>query len=664
MCGVAGFIDLSLRMTAPELEAIALRMADTLAHRGPDDRGSWVEAEAGIALSHRRLAIIDLSPLGHQPMVSACGRYVISFNGEFYNFQDLRRELASHGHSFRGTSDTEVTLAAFTQWGVPRALEKLNGMFAFAVWDRAENVLYLARDPLGKKPMYFGTCGGVFAFASELKALRAKPAFHTTVNPTAVALYLQHGYVPTPHAIYENVSKLPPATLLTVRLADFRSSRHTQSSTYWSLRDAAQRGLDDPFRGSDEDAVGSLEELLRSAVALRMISDVPLGAFLSGGVDSSVIVALMQVQSSMPVRTFTIGFHEASHSEAAEAKAVSKWLGTEHTELFVSPKDALSAIPQLPVVFDEPFADSSQIPSLLVCRLTRRYVTVSLSGDGGDEVFGGYSRYLWGPRLWSAARRTPRVARRLGAAALDVLSPQAWDAIVSTAGSVLPTRLRPRHAGEKVQKLAESLRADTVDGMYLASMHYWPNAADVVLGVDGLAGPQMHPSRLPPLPDPRLQMMYSDTVGYLPDDILVKVDRASMAVGLEARAPLLDRRIVEFAWRLPPSLRVRGGHTKWILRQLLHKYVPRHLVDRPKSGFAVPIGHWLRTDLRDWAEALLDERRLQTDGLLRAAPIRKRWAEHLSGKRNWHQQMWAVLMLQAWLEMDRNTRSSQGTTGS
>jgi len=647
-------------MGAQELEAMSLRMGDTMAHRGPDGRGSWVEAESGVALSHRRLSIIDLSPSGHQPMTSASGRYVISFNGEFYNFEELRRDLLTLGHSFRGTSDTEVALAAFTQWGVARALEKLNGMFAFAAWDRVEKVLHLARDPIGKKPMYYGSGPGIFAFASELRALRANPALQTVLSPTAVALYLQYGYIPAPHSIYANVSKLPPGTLLTLNPTDFQRRHETTTSTYWSLRDVAQNGLDNPFGGSDEEAVRCLDEGLRHAVGLRMISDVPLGAFLSGGIDSSAIVALMQAQSSGPVRTFTIGFHELSHNEAAEARAVSTWLGTEHTELAVSPADALATIPRLPIVFDEPFADSSQIPTLLVSELTRRYVKVSLSGDGGDELFGGYSRYLWGPRVWTAATRMPRLVRRLGAHALDMLSPQAWDAVVATAGLMLPRRLRPRHAGEKLQKMADSLRADTIWNMYLASMYLWRDAGHVVRGTDGLPATDVEPASWPQFPDPRLKMMYSDTLGYLPDDILVKVDRASMAVGLEARAPLLDRRIIEFAWRLSPSLRIRNGQSKWILRQVLHKYLPKHLVDRPKSGFAVPIGRWLRTDLRDWAEELLDERRLDADGLLRTEPIRKRWAEHLSGKRNWQHQIWAVLMLQAWIDVNRRTTSTQG----
>lgn len=650
MCGVAGFLGTTSTDGSDRMAVIA-RMTGTLRHRGPDDSGTWVDPEQGIALGHRRLAVIDLSPDGRQPMASACGRYIIVFNGEIYNFSLLRRELEGLGQRFRGHSDTEVILAAIAHWGLETAITRFVGMFAFAVWDRCERLLHLVRDRLGKKPLYYGWMDGVFLFGSELKALRAHPGFRTEVNRDALALYLRYGYIPAPYSIYKDVQKLPPGTLLTVRAGD--ASSRPEPVPYWSLREVAERGVAEPFTGSVEEAVSRLDALLREAVGLRMIADVPLGAFLSGGVDSSAVVALMQAQSNRPVRTFTIGFHEAAYNEAEDARGVAKHLGTDHTELYVTPEEARSVIPRLPLLYDEPFADSSQIPTFLVSELARRHVTVSLSGDGGDELFGGYNRYAWGRTLWLKMSRVPRGLRRGAAAVLTLLSPQQWDTLFRQLETFMPGRLRQRTPGDKLQKLSEALASSDPEAFYLSLVSQWKEPESVVRG--GSESPTLFTDRRQwaRLTDFTQRMMYLDIATYLSDDILVKVDRASMGVSLEVRAPFLDHRVVEFAWRIPLGMKISGVEGKWLLRQVLYRYVPKELIDRPKMGFGLPIDSWLRGPLREWTEALLDERRLQSQGFFRSEPIRTKWLEHLSGRRNWQHHLWIILMFQAWLEESR-----------
>ena len=659
MCGIAGQLDLDRSRREAELREQTQRMVATLRHRGPDDEGVWVDAEAGVALASRRLAILDLSPAGHQPMTSSSGRYVAAFNGEIYNHLELRRELESQAAdsalALRGHSDTEVMLAAFEHWGVEGTLPRLNGMFALALWDGRERILYLARDRFGEKPLYYGWMGDVLLFGSELKALRAHPAFRGEIDREAVAFNLRYAYVPAPLSIYKGIAKLPPATFVKVR------SGHREGSAparYWSVREVAQRGLADPYRGKEEEAAEELDALLRDAVRLRMISDVPLGAFLSGGIDSSTIVALMQAQSHRPVRTFSIGFYEADYNEAKHAHAVAHHLRTEHTELYVTPQEAMDVVPLLPTLYDEPFADSSQIPTFLVSKLARDSVTVSLSGDGGDEIFGGYTRYVLGRRVWERMRLAPGPLRRLTAGGITGVSPRFWNALSQTAGPALPRSWRQRLAGDKMHKLADVLRTRNPQAMYLRLASLWSEPESIVVGVPGDTTADFLQRQWPSFPRFEQNAMYLDSVNYLPDDILVKVDRASMGVSLEGRIPFLDPRVVEFAWRLPFAMKIRRGHGKWILRRVLHRYVPRELVERPKMGFGVPIGDWMRGPLRHWAESLLDESRLRQEGFFDPRPIRKQWEEHLSCRYDAQYPLWSVLMFQAWLAHSREVTSA------
>jgi asparagine synthase (glutamine-hydrolysing) len=646
MCGLTGFVEPAMAAPAAELHARVGRMAATLRHRGPDAGGAWADAEAGVALGFRRLAIIDLSEEGNQPMVSACGRYVTVFNGEIYNFRELRQRLESAGHSFRGHSDTEVLLAAFSAWGVEPALRRCNGMFALAVWDRTSRVLQLARDRVGEKPMYYGWAGDVLLFGSELKALRAHPGFRAEIDRNALSLYLRYKYVPAPWSIYRGIRKLPPGTLLTLDCEV--PGLLPEPAPYWSAREAAEAGPD--HRMDVGEATEQLDALLRDAVGLRMEADVPLGAFLSGGIDSSTVVALMQAQSSRPVKTFTIGYEDQDFDEAVDARAVARHLGTDHTELCVTPRECIEAVPRLPALYDEPFGDSSQIAVYLVSELARRHVTVSLSGDGGDELFGGYNRYVWGPEMWRRTRRIPAPLRHAAAGLLTSRSPESWERLLRRAGRLSPRAANQRLAGDKLYKLAGLLGVDRPEELYLELVSHWKEPASVVLGAQEPPTPATDPSRWAGVPGPAEHMMYLDLVTYLPDDILTKLDRASMGVSLEARVPLLDHRVVEFAWRVPLEMKVRDGTAKWLLRQVLFRYVPAPLVERPKMGFGVPIDRWLRGPLRDWAETLLDRSRLAADGYLDPRPVRARWEEHLSGRRDWQYPLWDVLMFQAWLD--------------
>jgi asparagine synthase (glutamine-hydrolysing) len=646
MCGLTGFFRLSNLAGRDAPDAIATRMADTLRHRGPDDGGVWVDVGAGIALGQRRLSIVDLSLEGHQPMLSACGRYVLAFNGEIYNFRALHRELESLGEKFRGHSDTEVMLAAISRWGLANALKRFNGMFAFALWDREERRLHLVRDRLGEKPLYYGWISKTLLFGSELKALRAYPDFKADIDRNALALFLRHNYLPAPYSIYSGIYKLAPGTVLTIDKAS--PSSLPVPVPYWSARDAAERGLADPFSGSSDEAVGELEILLQDAIKLRMEADVPLGAFLSGGIDSSTVVALMQAQSDRPVKTFTIGFYEHGYNEAEYAREVAKHLGTDHTELYVTPEEAMAVIPRLPDLYDEPFSDSSQIPTFLISQLTRQHVTVSLSGDGGDELFAGYNRYFWGRNIWKTIGWMPQRLRGMAARVLTSVSPQAWDRAFTSVGPFLPAKINQRMPGDKLHKLAEILSVGSPEAMYRGLVSHWKSPASVVLHSNEPPTALTDKTRWADLPDFTQRMMYLDTMTYLPDDILVKVDRASMGVSLEARVPFLDHRVVEFAWRIPLSMKIRQGQGKWLLRQVLYRYVPKALIERPKTGFGIPLDRWLRGPLREWAEELLDEKRLKVEGFFNPAPIRQKWLEHLSGKRNWQYHLWDVLMFQAW----------------
>ncbi len=650
MCGFAGLLTSSSHMgdALPTCRA----MTDAIAYRGPDDEGHWVEQEHGIALGHRRLSIVDVSAAGHQPMVSPSGRFVLAYNGEIYNHLDLRNELqtSARAPTWRGHSDTETLLASIEAWGIEAALQRCIGMFALALWDRERRELVLARDRAGEKPLYYGWQGtgesAVFLFGSELKALRAHPTFDADVDRDALALFLRHNYVPAPRSIHRGIHKLEPGYLLTVS----HRQREPVTRCYWSALDAVLEGTNQrQSMRSPREAVDELEALLKSAVSQQMVADVPLGAFLSGGVDSSTIVALMQAQSSRPVRTFTIGFHETGYNEAEHAKAVAAHLGTDHTELYVTPQEAIAVIPRLSAIYDEPFADSSQIPTFLVSELARRHVTVSLSGDAGDELFSGYNRYTVGASLWRKLQRLPLPLRRFAARSITAVSPDAWSAL----GARLPSARFRNRLGDRLHKGAGVLASATVDGLYHGLVSHWPDPDRLVL--DGREPPTTLTGLKPELPglDAVERMMALDLVTYLPDDILTKVDRASMAVSLESRVPMLDHRVIEFSWRLPQSLKQRDGIGKWVLRQVLYRHVPQRLIDRPKMGFGVPIDVWLRGPLRDWAEALMDESRLRREGFLRPEPIRQKWREHLDGSRNWAYHLWDVLMFQAWLDTQR-----------
>lgn len=647
MCGLAGLL-FSTGAADAALDACRA-MTNAIQRRGPDDQGHWQDIMQGVVLGHRRLAIVDLTEAGAQPMTSTSGRYVIAYNGEIYNHLDLRSQIAAMGcaPAWRGHSDTETLLVAIETWGMEAALERCIGMFAIALWDREQRILTLARDRIGEKPLYYGWQGdgdrAVFLFGSELKALRAHPAFRAPIDRDALALYLRHNYIPAPHSIHQGIRKLPPGTLLTVSL----ERREPAITTYWSAIDAVLSGArGDRLSISPAEAVDELETLLKSAVAQQMVADVPLGAFLSGGVDSSAIVALMQTQSSRPVKTFTIGFHEAGYNEAEHAKAVAKHLGTEHTELYVTAEEAMAVIPQLPTLYDEPFADSSQIPTYLVSQLARRHVTVSLSGDAGDELFGGYSRYTATASLWRKLSQLPVPLRHAAARSITSISPDTW----SRMAGWLPSARFQHRFGDRMHKGAGVLGSRTIDDLYHGLVSHWGDPASVVIG--GREPPTLLTGRRPDLAglDPIERMMALDLVTYLPDDILAKVDRAAMAVSLESRVPMLDHRVVEFAWRLPMACKLRDGVGKWALRKVLYRHVPQSLIDRPKMGFGVPIDVWLRGPLRGWAEALLDESRLRREGFFDPTLIRRKWAEHLGGSRNWAYHLWDVLMFQSWLE--------------
>ena len=664
MCGFAGVL-----CNGRVSEELLTAMTSKIRHRGPDDHGVWFDQDAGIGLGHNRLFVLDPSPAGHQPMISTSGRYVIGLNGEIYNHSSLRSVMKEKGFApqWRGHSDTETLLAGFDAWGIEATIQKTVSMFAFAAWDQKERSLTLARDRLGEKPLYYGWNRGVFLFASELKALSAYPGFDAAINHNALALFLRHGYIPAPYSIYRGIFKLLPGHTLTLRKEacnicpwdfdepPFESFQAGSVSlhTYWALGDAAEKGQRQIFTGTDTEAASEFENVLTAAVLSQQISDVPLGAFLSGGVDSSAIVALMQSHSSQPVKTFSIGFREDDYNEAKFAKDVALHLGTDHTELYVTPDEAMAVIPRLPLLYDEPFADSSQIPTFLLSQLARQFVTVCLSGDAGDELLGGYDRYFLSKSIWEKIGWFPRSGRHALGKTIMKIPVYRWDQLNSLISNFHLGKRHIERLGDRAHKLAEILTAPTPEALYFDLISQWRSPCDIVcLSFEPLTTITNYLS-VANVREFQHRMMLLDAISYLPDDILVKVDRAAMGVGLETRVPFLDHRVVEFLWRLPINLKIRNGQGKWLLRQLLNKYIPQKLIKRPKMGFAVPIAEWLRDPLRDWAEALLNESRLKREGFFNTEPIRLKWSEHLSGFRNWEHHLWDILMFQAWLAEQR-----------
>lgn len=640
MCGIVGFLQ-SSRFDANW----ASRMAEALSHRGPDDAGVWSDASVGLAIGHRRLSIIDLSAAGHQPMVSPCKRWVLAFNGEIYNHAEMRAELESAGThcEWRGQSDTETLLAAVRHWGITAALQRAVGMFAIALWDAAEKKLVLARDRMGEKPLYYGWQGPTLLFGSELKALRVHPAFRAEVNKNVIPLFLRHGYVPGPHSIYHGIYKVQPGTCVVI---DARTRETSVPTPYWSLREAAAAGEHARFSGREEEGIAELKQRLGDAVRLQMLADVPLGAFLSGGIDSSLVVATMQSLSSRPVKTFTIGFDDDAFNEAKYAQDVARHLGTEHSELYVTASAAMAVIPELPRIYDEPFADASQIPTLLVSRLARHSVTVALSGDGGDELFGGYSRYVVSQRWHRWLSSIPAGIRSQLGKLLGALGSTASRENLQSLSSADLGRWLSR---DRMRDLSHQLRLRETKDVYRRFVSHWWSVEHLVASADEEPSFFTSPEDWPATRHFAEWMMFADAMTYLPDAVLTKVDRAAMSTSLETRVPFLDHRVVEFAWRLPMHLKVREGQGKWLPRQLLRTYLPDALIDRPKMGFGVPIGAWLRGPLRDWASELLNEQRLMREGYLNSTLTRHIWEEHLSGVRNWEYLLWNVLMLQSWL---------------
>jgi asparagine synthase (glutamine-hydrolysing) len=641
MCGIVGFLDSSF--TKETATDILGKMACAILHRGPDDMGVWFDENAQIGLGHRRLSIVDLSPAGHQPMASSHGRFEMAFNGEIYNHLKLRAELEQKGAiEWRGHSDTETLLAGFEAWGIEATIKKSIGMFAIAVWDNQNQTLTLIRDRMGEKPLYYGWHNGSLIFGSELRALKQHPLFIPRVDRNALALLLRYNTIPAPYSIYEGISKLPPGCLLTVQLGE----KEGVLTTYWSGIEAVENGVTNRFKGSADEAVNGLESLLMDAVGQQMMADVPLGAFLSGGVDSSAIVALMQAQSANKVKTFSIGFHEKGYNEAEFAKEVARHLGTEHTELYVTAQDALEVVPSLPKLYDEPFSDSSQIPTYLVSKMAKQHVTVALSGDAGDELFGGYSRYTMTDGLWHKLSKVPLGLRKLLGLGISAISTETLNSVLS----LTPLASRYANIGDKLHKGANVLGSKNISELYMGMVSHERNPESWILNSHEPETLSTGSTSLFNGLNPIETMMALDMLTYLPNDILTKVDRAAMGVSLETRVPFLDHRVVEFAWSLPLEYKLRNGVGKWALREVLYKHIPKSLIDRPKMGFGVPLREWLRGPLKDWAEALLEEKRLRDEGFFNVPLVRKKWEEHLSGRRNWQYQLWDVLMFQAWLD--------------
>jgi asparagine synthase (glutamine-hydrolysing) len=649
MCGLTGFY---APTTTESLHNTARHMADALTHRGPDDAGVWTDESCGLALAHRRLSVLELSSAGHQPMQSSNQRYVIAFNGEIYNHLSLRQQLDAEERSpqWRGHSDTETLLACVSAWGLLKTLTSAVGMFAFALWDRSTRQLFLARDRLGEKPLYWGWQNDVLLFGSELKALRRHPAFQSGVNRQALASFMRHGYISAPHSIHQGMNKLPAGHWLTLNLANPDQARAATPVAYWSIAQTVESGLRHPLEGTPTDAVDALEQQLSQSVRDQMLSDVPIGAFLSGGIDSSVIAALMQAHSARPVRTFTIGFDDERYNEAPHAASIARHLGTDHTDMVVRPEDALALIPSLPHIYDEPFADSSQIPTLLVSKLARAHVTVALSGDGGDELFGGYNTFRFAPGLWRRMQGIPKPLRGLAAMVLKGVSPTHWDAALNGLRRASAGRLAGGMNADKLHKLSTLLSSSDQRDFYRQLSSHWADPGMVVRDASEASTPLTAPGALPDSDCFEHDMMFASAAMYMPDDILVKVDRAAMAYSLEVRVPMLDHRVVELAWRMPLSWKIRDKEGKWPLRQLLYRHVPRTLMERPKKGFSVPLGDWLRGPLREWAQALLDPARLDREGYLKAESIQHAWRQHQAGHQDHSQRLWCVLSFQAWLQ--------------
>ena len=648
MCGINGFYSLSSFSS----NDVIIKMNSAISHRGPDTNGFWSDKKSGIVLGHQRLSIIDLSDAGNQPMKSNSSRYILTYNGEVYNHLEIRKELEKINPSikWRGNSDTETLLEAIDFWGIEITLKKIQGMFAFGLWDQKKRCLILARDRIGEKPLYYGWQGEgnkkSFLFGSELKALKVHPEFNGKINRDAIALQLRHNYIPAPYSIYEDIYKLQPGHYLKFKESDLTKNLLPNPKTYWSFTETVFSGNNNQLTISESHIQEDLEKYLQSSVRKQMISDVPLGAFLSGGIDSSTIVALMQSQSTNPIKTFTIGFNEDEYSEAKYAKKIAKHLGTDHTELYISSKEAIEVIPKLPIIYDEPFSDSSQIPTFLISQLAKKDVTVALSGDGGDELFCGYNRYVMSEKFWNIFRLMPQSFRKIFSSGLQSISTENW----TTISKLLPGLKKYSNFGDKIHKGANVLKAKTSHELYYMLCSHWQNPTEAVINSkeSGTLLTEFKPD-FQGLNNQQ-QMMVLDFLTYLPDDILVKVDRAAMASSLETRIPFLDHNLIEYVWRISHSLKFKKGEGKWILKQILNKYVPKHLTDRPKMGFGIPIGAWLRGPLRDWAENLLDQKRLQQEGYFNSKLIRDKWTEHLSCKRDWQYDLWNVLMFQAWID--------------
>ncbi|MBT5399280.1 asparagine synthase (glutamine-hydrolyzing) [bacterium] len=657
MCGITGIFG---NLKKNEFDKSIRKMSETLRHRGPDDSGIWIDKENGIALGHQRLSIVDLSLAGHQPMTSPCGKFVVIFNGEIYNHIQLRGKLnnSEYGQSWKGHSDTETLVSAFSQWGIDKTLSQLVGMFAIAIWDLKRKKLHLVRDRFGEKPLYYGWSNGVFLFGSELKALQSYEGFNNIIDRNVLSLYMQYMYVPSPYSIFKNVYKLDPGCILEIDISGTsQSNKQITSSVFnskgisikqwYSLSKIAKNSQNNLIK-DEKEAIDLLEKTLLESVKSQLISDVPLGAFLSGGVDSSMIVSLMSQECASPVKTFTIGFEESGFNEAIYAKKVAEHLGTDHHEMYVTANDVFKVIPNLPSLYDEPFADSSQIPTYLVSKLARQYVTVSLSGDAGDELFGGYNRYLWGGRVWNKLKWIPPIMRQNIGATIQKLPTSSWDMV----GRLLPNKYKVSSMGSKAHRMAYRLRkVNSLDDMYYSLVTEGFNEEDLVYNSDLILKTKLNESNIVlDVDDSAHRMMLWDTLTYLTDDILTKVDRAAMGASLETRIPFLDHRVVELAWRMPLDMKIKNGVGKWPLRQILYKYVPKELIERPKAGFAVPVGQWIRGPLREWADDLLDETRMHREGYFNPKLVRKIWNQHLSGNYDWTPRLWAILMFQAWLD--------------